>query len=113
MINNLVKYKTTMTNFLKYIKATCENPTKLLTDPDPRHHIGYLLSYLETRSIFILCDNFNYTIFTTGTDSVVREKIKASKSEIIKQTTNTKKRGILDLYHEAIDYAFDFIDTPF
>ncbi len=109
----LFKHENTCKDLYDFLSSN-GYPAKSFFSLDFKLALGYLLEYLESRSIYCLVDNYNIIVFTTGKTVKTLDFIKKHKSVyIIKETNDKEERGIIGNYMRAIDCAFDFLNTPF
>ena len=105
-MKSLIKYSIPIKEYAKYLNDNNYPTKQLLNNDNILISLGYILQFLSTKHIFIVVDNYNYVIFTDIKYDIIN-------TYIIKESNNEEQIGIINLYKEAINNAFEFLNMPF
>ena len=105
-MESLIKYSIPIKEYAKYLNDNNYPTKQLLSSDNLLISLGYILHFLSTKNIFIVVDNYNYVIFTDI-------KYDTLNGYTIKESNNETEIGIIELYKQSINDAFEFLNTPF
>jgi hypothetical protein len=107
-MNELYKYKDTITEYAKFLQRNKYDVNAIFSGTFTQN-IGLLLEFLETKQIFCTVDNYNIFAYTTD-----RKYVKENETiYILKETSETIKRGVVRNYKIAISKCFDSLEYLF
>lgn len=112
-IQELFVYKKGIELFIQFLIANGYDPKAILVS-NVIDSLGYILSFLESQSLFILTDKYSLLLYTTGTTDKSRRFVEMTRSYyIINQIELTKKSNVIENYEYAIKESFAFLEVGF
>jgi hypothetical protein len=112
-LQDLFHYKVAIELFIKFLMNNNYNPKAILLT-NVVDSLGYILSFLESQSIYILTDKYSLLMYTTGTTDHSKQYVELTRTiYIIKQIELKKKSNVIVNYEYAIDEAFKFLEAGF